>query len=184
VQRYPGAGFVKKARSGMPVKAVQKFINVYSNPKITWNDLSFFRKVTSLPIILKGILHADDARKAIDYGVDGVIVSNHGGRQVDGAIAALDALPAVAAAIDKRIPIIMDSGVRGGADVFKALALGANAVGIGRPYVYGLALRGQLGVSEVFSNIMAEFELTMGLSGCANISEIGAGNVLEKARLI
>jgi lactate 2-monooxygenase len=115
--------------------------------------------------------------------VDGVIVSNHGGRQVDGAIAALDALPAVAAAIDKRIPIIMDSGVRGGADVFKALALGANAVGIGRLYVYGLALGGQLGVSEVFSNIMAEFELTMGLSGCANIIEIGAGNVLEKARL-
>ena len=108
-------------------------------------DLPFLRERTKLPILLKGILHADDARRALDAGVDGIVVSNHGGRQVDGAIATLDALPAVAAAVDGRVPVLLDSGVRGGADAFKALALGASAVLIGRAYVYGLAVAGRGG---------------------------------------
>lgn len=172
VNNYPGNGFFSKLKSGRPVKAVQKFVNIYSNPALTWNDLKFLRQHTNLPILLKGILHPDDARMAIDYGVDGIIISNHGGRQVDGSISTFEALPAIAEAVAKRIPILLDSGVRGGADVFKALALGASAVCIGRPYVYGLTLAGEEGVREVLRNFMADFELTMGLTGCKNISEI------------
>jgi len=172
VNNYPGKGFFSKLKSGRPVKAVQKFVNIYSNPALTWNDLKFLRAHTKLPILLKGILHPDDARMAIDYGIDGIIISNHGGRQVDGSISTFEALPAIAEAVAKRIPILLDSGVRGGADVFKALALGASAVCIGRPYVYGLTLAGEEGVREVLRNFMADFELTMGLTGCKNISEI------------
>jgi lactate 2-monooxygenase len=139
---------------------------------LQWDDLKFLRQLTKLPILLKGVLHPDDARKAVEAGIDGVIVSNHGGRQVDGAIASLDALPAVAEAVNGRIPVLFDSGVRGGADVFKALALGATAVCLGRPYVYGLALAGQRGVEEVVGNVLAEFDLTLGLAGCAKVSEI------------
>ena len=123
--------------------------------------------------MLKGILHPDDAARAVAEGIDGVIVSNHGGRQVDGAIATLEALPAVVAAVDGRIPVLLDSGVRGGADVFKALALGARAVLIGRPYVYGLAIAGRAGVREVIENLAADFDLTMGLAGRRSVAEIG-----------
>lgn len=172
VNNYPGSGFFSKLRSGRPIKAVQKFVSIYSNPAITWEDLKFLRERTKLPILLKGILHPDDARKAVDYGMDGIIISNHGGRQVDGSISTFEALPKVAEAINKRIPILLDSGVRGGADVFKALALGANAVCIGRPYVYGLTLGGEEGVKQVLRNFLADFELTMGLAGCKNIAEI------------
>lgn len=172
VNNYPGSGFFSKLRSGRPIKAVQKFVSIYSNPAITWEDLKFLRERTKLPILLKGILHPDDARKAVDYGMDGIIISNHGGRQVDGSISTFEALPKVAEAINKRIPILLDSGVRGGADVFKALALGVNAVCIGRPYVYGLTLGGEEGVKQVLRNFLADFELTMGLAGCKNIAEI------------
>lgn len=172
VNNYPGSGFFSKLRSGRPIKAVQKFVSIYSNPAITWEDLKFLRGHTKLPILLKGILHPDDARKAVDYGMDGIIISNHGGRQVDGSISTFEALPKIAEAINKRIPILLDSGVRGGADVFKALALGANAVCIGRPYVYGLTLGGEEGVKQVLRNFLADFELTMGLAGCKNIAEI------------
>ena len=105
----------------------------FANPTVTWADLAWLREQTELPIVLKGILHADDARKALEAGVDGVIVSNHGGRQVDGAIGALDALPAVREAVGEEFPVLFDSGIRTGADVFKALALGADAVCVGRP---------------------------------------------------
>jgi lactate 2-monooxygenase len=151
---------------------VQKFVSIYSNPALTWEDLKFLREHTKLPILLKGILHPDDARKAVDYGMDGIIISNHGGRQVDGSISTFEALPKIAEAINKRIPILLDSGVCGGADVFKALALGASAVCIGRPYVYGLTLAGEEGVKQVLRNFLADFELTMGLAGCKNSSEI------------
>jgi lactate 2-monooxygenase len=124
--------------------------------------------------VLKGILHPDDAGRAVDEGIDGVIVSNHGGRQVDGSIATLEALPAVVAAVDGRIPVLLDSGVRGGADVFKALALGARAVLIGRPYVYGLAIAGRTGVREVIENLAADFDLTLGLAGRRSVAEIEA----------
>lgn len=156
-------------------KAVQAFTGIYSRPSITWEDLSFLRSVTDLPILLKGILHPEDARLAVKHGIDGIIVSNHGGRQVDGAIAAIDALPKVVEAVRKAgsdMPILMDSGIRTGAHIFKALALGAKAVCVGRPYAYGLALAGQEGVETVLANLMAEFEFTMALAGCRNLGEI------------
>ncbi|HET7231587.1 MAG TPA: lactate 2-monooxygenase [Longimicrobium sp.] len=172
VRAHPGS-FVKNLRSGVPLAAVQQFIATYSRPSLTWDDLPFLRERTKLPIVLKGILHPDDAKRALDLGMDGIIVSNHGGRQVDGSIATLDALPAVVAAVEGRVPVLMDSGIRGGADVFKALALGARAVLVGRPYVYALALAGRAGVHELLRNLIAEFELTMGLAGCASVAEIG-----------
>jgi lactate 2-monooxygenase len=171
-KNYPGHGFFSKLKSGRPIKAVQKFVSIYSNPALTWNDLKFLREQTKLPILLKGILHPDDARLAIDHGMDGIIISNHGGRQVDGSISTFEALPKIAEAANGKIPILLDSGVRGGADTFKALALGARAVCIGRPYVYGLTIAGQQGVCEVLRNFLADFDLTMGLAGCKNISEI------------
>ena len=172
VKRYPGDGFFKKLKSGKPITAVQKFVSNYTNPCITWDDLKFLRQHTKLPIVLKGILHPDDARKAMDFGMDGILVSNHGGRQVDGSISSIEALPKIAEVINGKIPVLLDSGIRGGADAFKAIALGAQAVCIGRPYVYGLAIAGQQGVYEVLRNFMADFELTMGLTGCKNIKEI------------
>ena len=172
VNNYPGRGFFSKLKSKRPIKAVQKFISTYSNPSTTWDDLKFIRKSTRLPILLKGVLHPDDALQAIDYGMNGIIVSNHGGRQLDGAISTLDALPEIVSVVNSKIPVLMDSGIRGGADAFKALALGANAVCIGRPYVYGLAIAGEEGVYQVLRNFLSDFELTMGLAGCKNVSEI------------
>ncbi len=172
VNNYPGAGFLSKLKSGRPIKAVQKFVNMYSNPAVTWGDLKFLRQHTKLPILLKGILHHDDAKLAVDYGIDGIIVSNHGGRQVDGSVSTIEALPKIIEAVNGKIPVLLDSGVRGGADAFKALALGAKAVCIGRPYVYGLTLAGSEGVKAVLRNFMTDFELTMGLAGCKSISEI------------
>lgn len=172
VNRYPGNGFLRKLRSGLPLKAVRKFVSTYSNPATTWDDLSFLRSITKSKILLKGVLHPDDARRAIDHGMDGIIVSNHGGRQVDGSIASIDALPGIVDVVNGRIPVLLDSGVRAGADIFKAIALGAKAVCIGRPYVYGLAVAGEAGVEEVVRNLIAEFELTMALSGCKKVSEI------------
>jgi lactate 2-monooxygenase len=158
--------------SGRELAAVRQFINIYSRDSLAWEQLGFLRKHTSLPIILKGILHPDDARRAIDEGVDGIFVSNHGGRQLDGEVAALDALPRVAEAVNGQAPVIFDSGIRTGTDIFKALALGANLVGIGRPYVYGLALAGEAGVREVLVNLLSEFDLTMGLMGCNSLQDI------------
>jgi lactate 2-monooxygenase len=169
---YPD-GFLKTLLSGRGRAAVQYFTNIYSRPSIAWEHLPFLREHTDLPIVLKGILHADDAVRAIDAGIDAIVVSNHGGRQVDGAIGTLEALPAIAAAVDGRIPILLDSGIRGGADAFKAIALGARAVLIGRPYVYGLGIAGYRGVREVIENFTADFELTMALAGCRSIDEIG-----------
>ena len=177
----PG-GTVANLRSGHARAAVRRFVATYSRSSLTWTDLAWLRARTRLPIVLKGILHPDDARMAVDHGMDGVFVSNHGGRQVDGAIAALDALVGVVEAVRDRVPVLFDSGVRGGADVFKAIALGARAVGIGRPYLYGLTLAGERGVREVLANLTAELELTMTLSGCASVSEIRKGGTVVPAR--
>jgi lactate 2-monooxygenase len=155
-----------------PRAAALMFMTTYSNPAITWERLAFLRDHTRLPILLKGINHPADAQLALQHGMDGLIVSNHGGRQIDGAAASLDGLAAVAAEIDGRIPVLFDSGIRGGADIFKALALGARAVLIGRPYMYGLAIAGQAGVEAVFGNMLAELDLTMGLAGCGAIKDI------------
>jgi lactate 2-monooxygenase len=170
---YP-AGFVDTLRSGRGRAAVQRFIDIYSRPTLTWEHLAFLRERTKLPILLKGILHPEDATRAVQVGMDGIVVSNHGGRQVDGSIATLEALPGVVKAVAGQVPVLMDSGVRGGADVFKALALGARTVLLGRPYVYGLALAGREGVREVIQNLNADFELTMGLAGCRSLAEIDA----------
>jgi lactate 2-monooxygenase len=169
---YPGR-FASNLRSGMGIAAVRTFLETYSRPSLTWDDLASLRGLTRLPILLKGILDPADARLALEHGVDGIVVSNHGGRQVDGAIASLDALPAIADEVQGRIPILLDSGVRGGADALKALALGATAVLIGRPYVYGLALAGEQGVREVIRNFRAEFDLTLGLSGHTSAAALG-----------
>jgi L-lactate dehydrogenase (cytochrome) len=170
---HPG-GFWSNLVSPRPRASVETFLDTYSRPSITWQDLAFVRERTRLPILLKGVLHPDDATRALDEGVDGIVVSNHGGRQVDGAIAAIDALPLVAEAVGGRAPVLLDSGVRSGADAFKALALGATAVCVGRPYVYGLALAGSDGVREVIQNLLAEFDLTLGLAGVRSVAEIGA----------
>jgi lactate 2-monooxygenase len=152
--------------------AAQLFGTIYSNPALTWGKLAFLRNHTTKPILLKGINRADDALKALDHGIDGIIVSNHGGRQVDGARAALDSLDEIAQVVSGRMPILFDGGIRGGAGIFKALALGATAVCVGRPYVYGLALAGEAGVRAVLRNMIADFDLTMGTAGCASIAEI------------
>ncbi len=158
-----------------PRAAVESFLEVFSRPSLTWEHLPRLRELTSLPIVLKGILHPDDARRAADAGMDGIYVSNHGGRQVDRSVGALDALADVVAALrdaGSSVPVIFDSGIRCGADVFVALALGASAVGIGRPHVYGLALAGSDGVAEVLRNLRAELDLQMGLTGCASLADV------------
>jgi len=175
---FPG-GLLKNLTAGDPRAAVQRFMTTYSRPSLQWDDLKFLRQLTKLPIVLKGVQHPDDARKAIEHGIDGVIVSNHGGRQIDGEIASLDALPWVVEGVNGKIPVLFDSGVRGGADVFKALALGATAVCLGRPYVYGLAVAGQRGVEEVVGNVLAEFDLTLGLAGCTSVAGIGRDGVVR-----
>lgn len=177
-KNYPG-GFWRNLRSDRPLKAVRKFTNIYSRPSIKWDELKFLRENTRLPIVLKGILHPDDAQKAIDYGMDGIIVSNHGGRQVDGAVGSFTMLPKIIKVVDDQMPVLLDSGIRSGADMFKAIALGAKAVCIGRPYAYGLALAGATGVQEVLSNLMADFELNMALAGCKSIHEIAHHTLRE-----
>lgn len=159
--------------------ASQLFIQIYSEPGLTWDRLAFLRKHTKLPIVLKGINHPEDARLAVEHGLDGIIVSNHGGRQVDGAIGAFDALPKCVEAVHGQIPVVFDSGIRGGADIFKALAMGAKAVLLGRPYVYGLALAGREGVAQVIKNFLADFDLTMALAGCRSIGEITRETLVE-----
>lgn len=152
--------------------AVMHFVQNFTNATLTWGDLSFLREHTNLPIVLKGILHPEDARKALDYGADGIIVSNHGGRQVDGAVAAIDMLPEIVDVIQDKIPVLVDSGIRRGSDIVKALAMGATSVLIGRPYMYGLATGGQEGARRVIRNLWADFDLTMALAGKKNLHEI------------
>jgi lactate 2-monooxygenase len=156
-----------------PGMATGHFLGVQANPSLSWDDLATLREMTSLPIVVKGIQHAEDAREARRRGVDGIVVSNHGGRQVDGAIGSLDALPAIAEAVGEELAVLFDSGVRSGADVLKALALGADAVCLGRPYVWGLALDGQAGVEAVLKMVLAELDLTMALCGLTRPAEIG-----------
>lgn len=155
-----------------PFAAIRLFADIFGQPALTWQHLIALRASTTLPIILKGILHPDDARRALSYGMDGIIVSNHGGRQVEGACAALDALPAVVAVVQDRIPVLFDSGIRCASDIIKAFALGARAILLGRPYVWGLALAGEEGVREVLLNLLADLDLTLGLSGYSALSHL------------
>ncbi len=171
LRRHPGR-LRDNLRSGLPVASVETFLDVFANPALTWDDLAVLRELTTLPIVLKGVLHPDDAARAVAAGVDAVWVSNHGGRQLDGEQAALDALPAVVAAVEGRVPVIFDSGVRSGADAVIALALGATAVAVGRPYVYALALAGERGVRELLRNLVAELDITLGLAGVRRVADL------------
>ncbi len=152
--------------------AAATMLATFPNLGLVWEDLDWLRAQTSLPILVKGVLTADDAELALEHGVDGLVVSNHGGRQVDGAVAALDALVEVRQEVGRDPVVLMDSGIRGGADVVKAMALGADAVLLGRPYVYGLAVGGQEGVVRVLRNLAAETDLTLALSGGSSVREL------------
>ncbi|MBL8852278.1 MAG: alpha-hydroxy-acid oxidizing protein, partial [Planctomycetaceae bacterium] len=145
---------------------------------LTWSDLPWLKGMTKLPIVLKGICHPDDARRAIDGGADAIYCSNHGGRQANGGVAALDLLPAVVEAAGST-PVLFDSGVRSGSDVVKAIALGARMVGIGRPYVYGLALEGAEGAAHVLRSILAEADLLMAVNGYPNIAAVQAAGAVR-----
>jgi isopentenyl diphosphate isomerase/L-lactate dehydrogenase-like FMN-dependent dehydrogenase len=171
VSAYPGSR-LRNLRSGEARAAVRRFVEIYSRPSLTWEDLAFLRERTRLPILLKGVLTAADASAAVEHGMDGIVVSNHGGRQVDGSIATMDALPSVVEAVHGRVPVLLDSGIRSGADAFRALALGATAVGLGRPYVWGLAVAGEDGVREVLRNFRGDFDLTLGLSGYPSVADL------------
>ena len=161
-----------KAPEQDPGGVVGLFSKIFGNP-LTWDDLPWLRSLTTLPLLLKGICHPDDVRRARDAGVDGIYCSNHGGRQANGGLAALDALPGVLEAADG-LPVLFDSGVRSGADIVKALALGATAVGVGRPYAYGLALGGTDGVVHVLRSLLAEADLLMAVNGYPALADLPA----------
>jgi len=156
--------------------AVLKFVGLFNNPGLTWDDLAFLHEHTTLPIVLKGLQHPDDVRRAADAGVQAVVCSNHGGRQVDGALGSLDALPGLVEAAGD-LPVLFDSGIRTGADACKALALGAAAVLLGRPWVHGLGLAGEDGVHHVLRGFLADLDLQAGLSGHSSVAELGRSSV-------
>ena len=173
-RNHPG-GLLDNLRAPEPRAAVQTFLDTFSNPALSWDHITTLRERTRLPVVLKGVLHPDDARRAVDLGVDAVMVSNHGGRQVDGSIGSLDALVAVREAVGPEPTVLLDSGIRSGADVVKAMACGADAVTLGRPHLYGLAIDGRRGVGEVLDNLLAEIDLTMGLAGVRSWDEVDGG---------
>ncbi|MFC7061003.1 lactate 2-monooxygenase [Halobacillus seohaensis] len=162
-----------------PTSAIMHWTKTFGNPGLTWEDIAFLKEHTTLPILLKGILHPEDAKLALAHGADGIIVSNHGGRQVDGAIGALAALPQICGVVGDKIPVLMDSGIRRGSDIIKALALGAKAVLIGRPCMYGLAVAGDQGVAEVLQNLKADMDLTMALAGEKSVRELNSSILVE-----
>jgi isopentenyl diphosphate isomerase/L-lactate dehydrogenase-like FMN-dependent dehydrogenase len=170
------AGLEKSPEEDL-ISAVLRWVPMFTGTDHSWDQLPFLREHWDGPIVLKGVLHPDDARKAADAGMDGVVVSNHGGRQVDGAIASLDALPEIAQAVGDRIEVLFDSGIRTGSDVLKALALGARAVLVGRPYAYGLAHGGEDGVLHVMRSLLADLDLTLGLSGHRSPGELTADSL-------
>jgi isopentenyl diphosphate isomerase/L-lactate dehydrogenase-like FMN-dependent dehydrogenase len=171
---------LEKSPEEDPQSAILKWIPTFTGTDKRWDQLPFLREHWDGPIVLKGIQHADDARRASDAGMDGIVVSNHGGRQVDGAVASLDVLPEIAAAVGDRLAVLFDSGVRTGADVVKALALGAQAVLVGRSYAYGLALGGEAGVRHVVRSLLADLDLTLALSGHRTPAEL-SGDSLRRS---
>jgi lactate 2-monooxygenase len=169
---------LQKSPEDDPGMAVLHWSGQFANPELTWDDIAWLRQQTTLPIVLKGVQHPDDARRAVDVGADAVVCSNHGGRQVDGAVASLDALPDVVEAAGG-LPVLFDSGIRTGADAVKALALGAAAVLLARPYVYGLALGGEEGVRHVLRTFLADLDLQLGLSGHATVGELSPQSLVR-----
>jgi isopentenyl-diphosphate delta-isomerase len=163
--------------------AIRTFIDVFGDPSLTFDDLEWLCSFADIPVVVKGVVHPGDAREAVDRGADAVWVSTHGGRQVDNAVPALDALPGVAASIPNDVPIVFDSGVRRGADALIALALGADAVGLGRPYAYGLAVDGADGVAAVLKNLLADLDLTLGLIGYDDVEAVDREAVVRSEEL-
>lgn len=161
--------FLSTLKQDDEASVVEEILQNIYHPKLSWKHVAELKKRTSLPVLLKGILHPTDARLAIENGVDGIIVSNHGGRQLDGVISSIDALPAIVDEAGGEVPILIDSGIRRGADVVKALALGADAVLLGRPYAYGLALAGQAGVEKVLTNFMQQTRSSLALAGASSV---------------
>jgi isopentenyl diphosphate isomerase/L-lactate dehydrogenase-like FMN-dependent dehydrogenase len=168
LERYGTPENLRWAKTSSFTEYVHRLID----DSLTWESVDWLRSITALPLLIKGVLTAEDARLAIQHGASGIIVSNHGGRQLDGAIATIRALPEIARAAAGRVPVLLDGGVRRGTDVFKALALGASAVCIGRAYLWGLAAEGQPGVERVLEMLRTELELTMALAGCARATSI------------
>ncbi len=166
-----------------PDAAVEEFLDVFGDSSLTWGDLDFLFEETDLPVAVKGVLHPDDARSAVDAGAEAVGVSTHGGRQVDGSITALEALPSVVDEVGDDATVTFDSGIRRGSDVFRAIALGADVCLLGRPFVYGLALDGQRGVEHVLRNLLADFDLAMGLSGRDSVDEIDRDAVVHESEV-
>jgi isopentenyl diphosphate isomerase/L-lactate dehydrogenase-like FMN-dependent dehydrogenase len=162
-----------------PRAVAEHFFRVATHLAHTWPDLALIRQNTRLPLLLKGIVHPDDARLALECGADGIIVSNHGGRQVDGAAATLAVLPGILRMVGGRVPVLFDGGIRRGADVFKALALGAKAVLVGRPYLWALAVNGEEGVRQFLLNFLADLDLTFLLCGKAGVADVGRGDLIH-----
>jgi 4-hydroxymandelate oxidase len=158
------------------------YVSSMFDPSLSWKDLAWLRSISPLPILVKGVVHPDDAVLAAEHGAAGVIVSNHGGRQVDTAPATIEVLPEICAAVDGRIEVHVDGGIRRGSDVVKALALGARAVGIGRPALWGLAVGGQEGVESVLAILRREFDAVVGLCGAARLADLGPDLVMRPAR--
>ncbi|MEO6206238.1 MAG: lactate 2-monooxygenase [Mycobacteriales bacterium] len=172
-------GMLDKSPDDDPMSAILLWSQQFANPELTWDDLAWLRAQTSLPIVVKGVQHPDDARLAMDAGAAAMICSNHGGRQVDGAVGSLDALPGIVAAAGD-LPVLFDSGIRTGADALKALALGAKAVLLARSYVYGLAVGGEAGVTHVLRTFLADLDLQLGLSGHASIAELSPESLTRR----
>ncbi|UCF89857.1 MAG: alpha-hydroxy-acid oxidizing protein, partial [Desulfobacterales bacterium] len=152
------------------------------DPTLAWKDIDWLCSITKLPVLIKGVVHPQDARQALDYGLAGLIVSNHGGRQLDTAPAAIEVLADIVEALDGSIEVIVDGGIRRGTDALKALALGAKAVALGRPILWGLSHNGEDGVGQVLALLRHELDLAMGLCGCASIGEIGRDLICEGKR--
>lgn len=168
-------------RRGDAAELAQEWLRIFPNPGLSWAQLGFLRQHWSGPILIKGIGTSDDAERALDHGMDGIVVSNHGGRQIDGGLGAIDCLPEVVEAVDGRCPVLFDSGVRTGVDVFRAIALGAASVLVGRAFLYGLALGGQAGVEHVLSSMLAEFDLTLALTGHRSHLDVGTDSLRHVA---
>lgn len=165
-------GDFAKIRNGKAMKAIRKFSSIFPNPGLSWTDIDNIRSWTKLPVYLKGILRSDDALRAAEIGMDGIIVSNHGGRQIDGSVATVEAFPGILNAVKGKLEVWVDSGIRSGSDIFKCLALGAKGVLIGRPFAMALACGGQQAMQDCLVNILSELELTMILTGCKSIEQI------------
>lgn len=178
LKNYPG-NWYQNLKPKKPIQAVKSFIQIYSRTDLNWEDIRWLRSICPIPLLIKGILHEEDAKKAIDIGADGIIVSNHGGRQVDYNISSLDALVNIKAHVDSNFPLLLDSGIRTGTDIFIALALGASSVLIGRPYVYALTVNKSHGVIELIQNLVAELEITMKLCGVESVIELKNRNLLK-----